>query len=177
MKLLAIRHTKVDVPAGICYGQSDVGVYETFSGEAKKVKDAINMEPDVVFCSPLKRCRLLAEAVFPEKDICFDDRLKELNFGKWELKSWDEIYASEKGRIWMDNYQTLPTRNGESYPEMTKRINSFLSELKKSTAENVIVFTHAGVIRIMKSILEKQKISELFENYRPDYGNVTEFEM
>lgn len=177
MKLLTVRHTKVDVPAGICYGQSDVGVYSTFPQEVVQVENAITIKPDVIFCSPLKRCRLLAENIYPANNIIFDDRLKELNFGNWELKTWDEIYASEKGKVWMDNYQTLPTLNGESYPEMTDRINSFLIELKKSTAENVIVFTHVGVIRIIKSILDNQPIAELFESYRPDYGSVIEFEI
>ena len=132
---------------------------------------------DAVFSSPLFRCKTLAENVIQNDKIVFDDRLKELNFGEWELKKWDEIYNSPKGKTWMGNYQTLPTFNGESYPEMVERVSSFCSEIISEKYKNVAIFTHAGVIRILKSIIEKQPIDELFSTFKPEYGSVTKFEI
>ena len=178
MNLFVIRHTKVDVKSGICYGQSNVGVADSFPNE--KVKVASQLEGiyfDKIFCSPLFRCKFLAEGLIVKDKIVFDERLKELNFGDWELKSWDEIYNSPKGKIWMDNYQILPTLNGESYPEMVERVSSFYSELISKKYNNVAIFTHAGVIRILKSIIEKLSIDELFSTFKPEYGSVTKFEI
>ena len=174
MNLYLIRHTSVDVQPGICYGQTNVGVAASFHSEKEKVNSEIKgLCFDAVFSSPLFRCKMLAESLIQKENIVFDKRLKELNFGDWELKSWDEIYNSPKGKVWMDNYQTLPTLNGESYPEMVDRIAAFHSELLSKNYKNVAIFAHAGVIRIFKSIVEKKSIDELFTSFKPEYGSVT----
>ena len=178
MKIYAIRHTSVDVEPGICYGQSNVEVAGTFHQEkANLIRILKGKQIDRVYSSPLYRCHLLAEALFPNHSIEFDERLKELDFGDWELKTWDEIYADPKGKVWMDNYQALPTLNGESYPEMQLRISDFLTVLKTGSCTAVAVVAHAGVIRILKSLIEKVRIDELFETFKPAYGSITEFEL
>ncbi len=174
MEILVIRHTKVDVAPGICYGQSDVGVAHSFHSEKEKIEKEISETHfDAIFSSPLFRCKTLAESLFIKDKIVFDDRLKELNFGDWELKKWDEIYNSTKGKIWMDNYQTLSILNGESYLEMFERVRAFYLELVLKKYDNVAIITHAGVIRILKSIVEKIPIDELFVSFKPEYGSVT----
>lgn len=178
MNLYLIRHTRVDVKPGICYGQTDVGVAASFQSEKEKVKKEIEgVSFDAVFSSPLFRCKTLAESLIQKESIVLDDRLKELSFGAWELKAWDEIYSSTEGKVWMDNYQILSTLNGESYPEMVERISSFYSELILKEYKNVAVFSHSGFIRILKSIIHKQPINELFTSFKPDYGSVTKFEI
>jgi alpha-ribazole phosphatase len=179
MKIFAIRHTQVTVDSGVCYGQSDVAVAGTFEAEKNKTLLELRriLPVDKVFSSPLTRCKMLAEALFQNEEINFDKRLKELCFGDWEMKYWDEIYCSSEGKKWMENYHLLPTLNGESYAEMKNRIEIFLDDLKKAEYAKVAVVTHAGVIRIMKSLIEKQPLELLFGTYRPDFGSITEFEI
>ncbi|WP_319499461.1 alpha-ribazole phosphatase [uncultured Draconibacterium sp.] len=178
MKIYAIRHTSVDVKPGICYGQTDVDVAESFYEEQNHLlRELERVTFDSVLSSPLLRCRKLAESLFPDLEIHFDSRLKELNFGDWEMLSWDEIYAQPEGKIWMDNYQTLPTKNGESYPEMVERVSAFIREIEKREVENIAIVAHAGVIRILKSLIEDVPISQLFENFKPAYASVTVFEI
>jgi len=178
MNLFAIRHTSVAVQPGICYGQSDVLPADTFHSEKKELeKHLAGIRFDKVFSSPLSRCKILAENIFGQQEIIYDDRLKELNFGDWELKAWEEIYHSPEGKTWMENYQVLPTLNGESYPEMIQRITGFNEMLVSEKCENIVVVTHAGVIRILKSIIEKVPVEALFETFKPEYGSVTEFEL
>ncbi|MFV0593607.1 MAG: alpha-ribazole phosphatase family protein [Draconibacterium sp.] len=176
MKLYAIRHTSVDVLPGICYGQSDVDVAETFHRERKAVKAELpGLHFNAIFSSPLQRCRKLAEYLFTDQNILFDKRIMELNFGDWELKSWNDIYNSSKGKTWMDNYQSLPTLNGEAYPQMLERIAMWLQELKDSDTRTAAVITHAGVIRILKHLIEGQPMDGLFTRFKPPYGSVTIF--
>jgi alpha-ribazole phosphatase len=178
MRLIVIRHTKVAVEPGVCYGQSDVPLSESYNQEKKWVAAQLKESSvEAVYASPLSRCRQLAYDLFPKNTIVCDSRLKELDFGSWELNTWEEIYASEEGKTWMANFQTLPTQNGESYPDMRKRIESFLSELSSNGHQTVAIVTHAGVIRIMKSIVEKHPISELFETFKPEYGSISEFQL
>ena len=54
MKVILIRHTSVDVPKGVCYGQTDVPVAATFTEEAEMTKKALSDRTfDAVFSSPL----------------------------------------------------------------------------------------------------------------------------
>jgi len=178
MKLFVIRHTKVAIEQGICYGQTDVPVAESFHDEKAIIANQLKgIHFNKVYSSPLSRCKILAESLFENEAVIFDDRLKELNFGDWELKTWDEIYNSPKGKIWMDNYQIRPTLNGESYPEMVKRISEFYAEMISREADNVAIFTHAGPIRILKSIIENESIEELFKTFKPEYGSVISFKI
>ncbi|QIA08996.1 alpha-ribazole phosphatase [Draconibacterium halophilum] len=178
MNIYAIRHTRVNVKAGICYGQTDVDVAGSFYEEQKKLAQEIkSVNFDQIWSSPLIRCRKLTESLFVQTDIKYDSRLKELNFGDWEMQSWDDIYAGREGKCWMNNYKIQATKNGESYPEMMKRVSAFINEIKKYNTKNIAVVTHAGVIRILKSVIEGVPIGDLFENFKPPYGSVTILEI
>ena len=178
MRIYAIRHTSVAIDKGICYGQTDVGLAESFPEEKEKVRNRIKkVNFDAVFSSPLTRCKLLTERLFEENQIKYDDCLKEMDFGEWELWSWDAIFKDPEGKLWMDNYQTYPTKNGESYPEMALRVSAFLNELKFGRDEKVAIVAHAGVIRLLKHLIEGISIAELFETFKPAYGSVTELEL
>ena len=178
MKIFAIRHTSVLVEPGICYGQSNVDVAQTFETEKQQVAQNLSeIQVDEVWSSPLLRCRKLAEFLFPNQPVYFDKRLQELNFGDWELKSWDEIYSLPAGKHWMNHYQKLPTQNGESYSEMKHRIETWLTEIKNANYSEVAVVTHAGVIRIIKHLTEAAPMEELFSDFKPAYGSITQFEL
>ena len=41
MRIYFVRHTSVDVPQGITYGQTDVPVNSTFETEAEQVKEQL----------------------------------------------------------------------------------------------------------------------------------------
>lgn len=178
MKVYAIRHTSVLVEPGICYGQSDVDVAQTFQTEKQQVALLLpEIRFDAIWCSPLQRCQKLAGFLFANQPVSYDKRLQELNFGDWELKSWDEIYAAPYGKKWMDNYQDLPTKNGESFLEMKKRIGMWLAEVENENLSAIAVVSHAGVIRILKHLIEGQAMEKLFSDFKPAYGSITTFEI
>ncbi|MDA3879869.1 MAG: histidine phosphatase family protein, partial [Prolixibacteraceae bacterium] len=61
MHLTLIRHTSVNVPPGMIYGQTDVPLCDSFEEEAEKIMEQINTTFDVVYSSPLTRCMQLAQ--------------------------------------------------------------------------------------------------------------------
>ena len=168
-----IRHTKVDVEPGICYGQSDVGL-ANFDKEKNKVADKImNHSFKQVFSSPLLRCRKLAEYLFPDKEIIYDDKLKEQDFGDWEMKKWDDIHSSKEGKVWFSDYLKNPCPGGESYFQMIQRIRDFInSNQLKERKDNICIIVHGGVIRAFLSVLKNISPSKAFEDYQLDYGEV-----
>lgn len=91
MNVYLIRHTSVAVPQGTCYGQSDVPVKDSFEEEATAVLRQIkDIRFDKVYCSPLSRCvKLAAYCGYPNAER--EERIKEIDFGDWEMKKYDEI--------------------------------------------------------------------------------------
>jgi broad specificity phosphatase PhoE len=96
--------------------------------------------------------------------------IEERDFGEYEgvedyLIDWEVLNKDSKENREM---------GVESLAEMKKRINLFLEDLKlEDNNLTILVVTHAGPIRMMKSKLTKKEIDfeEIIEN-----GSITEFD-
>ena len=167
-----IRHTAVDIPTGICYGQTDVPLKSTFEKEAERVKHRLTgISFDAVYSSPLTRCRRLADYC-GYADAILDDRLKELNFGDWEMGKWDELDMT----IWDSDWVNAPTPNGEAFVQLYERLVSFLEELKAKDYDKVAVFTRGGIIGAAKAYFGQQDLRCAFDDI-VKYGELVEFEL
>lgn len=148
MKVTLIRHTKVDVPKGTCYGFTDVPLAKTFPEEAARTLR--NLEPlkpfDAVYSSPLTRARRLA-AYCGYTNPILDDRLKEMNMGRWEMRLYDDIAREDPWiESWYDDFMHLRTNGGEGFPDLYARVVDFLEELKTKPFHHVAIFAHGGVL-------------------------------
>lgn len=171
MRISLVRHTSVDIPPGMCYGQTDVPLNrETFEAEATAVyAKLITTDYDAVFSSPLSRCRSLAAFCGYEYPL-LDDRLKELHFGDWETRRWDDVDMS----VWKTDWINPPTPNGESFMQMYERVASFFDGLRNESYRSVVVFTHGGVISCARVYFNQTDIKKTFE-LMPRYGEIVEF--
>lgn len=171
MKIYLVRHTAVDVPQGMCYGQTDVPLKTSFEVEAKFVKVKIAaLFPDIIFTSPLNRCVKLARACGFQHAIR-DKRLMELNFGDWEKRQWDDLDMS----IWSVDWVNPPAPNGESFMQMYERVSMFFDELKAKQYDSVLIFTHGGVISCARVYFNQADIKKTFD-LMPKYGEMVKFE-
>ena len=150
MIVYLIRHTAVGVPRGICYGQTDVPLAATFAGEATLVREQLaGIAFDRVFTSPLNRCRRLAAFCgFPDAQT--DDRLKEVNFGQWEMCSYNDLYTNDpRFSLWCDDYIRQRPPGGETMEEVLARFDSFLNErLRGQSWGHVALFCHGGLLSL-----------------------------
>lgn len=177
MIITAIRHTSVDVPSGICYGISDVPVSGMFAAEVERIRKNLGEnEFEVVYSSPLQRCVLLANELSGKSRIITDHRLTELNFGDWEMCSWDFIFESSAGKAWFSDYASVKCPNGESFSDQISRIASFLSDLIAESYPNVLLVVHAGVIRALMCLLQAISPEKAFDT-RVDHGQVFNFKL
>jgi len=115
MRIYFIRHTTVNVPPQTCYGSTDVPLNDTFEEEASKVKQKLEgIVFDQAYTSPLTRAVKLAEFCgYP--DAIRDDRVKEFNFGKWEMRNYNDLYMNEPYfKQWCDDYINQRCPEGES---------------------------------------------------------------
>ena len=148
MEIYLIRHTTPDIEKGICYGQSDLDVANTFEEEVIQLATKLPSTFDKVYSSPLKRCAILASRI--SGDVIYDDRLKEIDFGNWEMKKWDDIPRKES-KDWMNDFVNIAPPNGESYIQLQNRVIDFYQELLLTPQKSVALITHAGVMRALIS--------------------------
>ncbi len=143
MQLFLIRHPQPAVPANTCYGRSDLDLAEHAEACAAALRPLLPGD-SLVYTSPLKRCRLLAECLHPAPIL--DDRLLELNFGDWEMRTWDEIGTAALD-AWAAAPQDFVPPGGEAVRNLRRRVAHFLDGLRCAALPAAIVVTHAGVLR------------------------------
>lgn len=175
MRLTLIRHTSLQVPAGVCYGQTDVDVAATFMDEASQTKEKLKQfEFDAVFTSPLQRCVKLAHALV-QHEVAQDERLKELHFGDWEMRAWDDIPRNVFDH-WAQNYAELAPPNGETFSQLQQRGIAFLEQQQQQFPQgHVLVVTHGGMIRAMLAHVLNMQLKGLFR-FNIDYGSITQLD-
>ena len=154
IRIYAFRHGPVNV-SGVCYGQLDVEPSLSGHTALAQIQSDLKAIPrvDAVWASPLERCRTIAVAFGGAHRL--DDRLMEVNFGRWEGMSWTEIheaYPTEMQR-WGDDWYTVAPPRGESAKMLESRVKAWLNGLESGTH---LVFTHAGVIRALRVLCLKQ---------------------
>lgn len=171
MEVIFVRHTRVGVPKGTCYGWSDVPVADTFKSEAQLTKEKLDLlKPfDAVFSSPLKRAYLLSHYCGYYSPI-LDDRLKEMNMGDWEMQKYDEI-KDDALQMWYKDYMHLSATNGESFPLLRERVYEFINDLKQKPYHRVAIFAHAGVL-ICAGLYAKLFTEENCWDHLIDFGGI-----
>jgi len=170
MELYLIRHTTPLVGKGICYGQSDVPLAGSFEAEWAAIRGGLPPGATCVYTSPLSRCRRLAERIAEHYGLPLhqDDRLRELDFGRWEMQPWDALPEPELS-AWMNDYVHVPCPGGESYAQLIGRVTSFVQFLR--APGRAVVVTHAGVIRSCYAVLHGLT-PEAAMGQRVGYGEV-----
>lgn len=199
MEIYLIRHTKPKIEKGVCYGFSDLELNDSYQEEKNILIEKISIQLQkkkeidnqiLIYTSPLKRCQILAENLVEDLKlnnqnnfkfkVKEDDKLKEMNFGDWELQKWNEINEAEL-RIWTDNFVTESTPNGESFEILSKRVIDFWQatiernvEKNSKTNKNKTVFIvcHAGVIRSILCYILQIPLQKAF-SVSIDYGSIS----
>jgi len=110
--------------------------------------------PESWSCSPMKRTRQTLGRIDGmcgiDQDVKIDDRLREMDFGRWEMKSFAEIVSADPDLMesWAA-FEGFIFPGGESVSGFIKRIAAVLADLRKLPEREVCVITHGGVIRAM----------------------------
>ncbi|MFX0560435.1 histidine phosphatase family protein [Tepidibacillus infernus] len=97
-----------------------------------------------------------------------DERLKELNFGDWELKDYDGLYQNQQELFvkWLHDPWQISPPNGETLQQLKSRLISFFDQwVEESASQSMLVITHGGPIRVLYSMIHHTSFYEL--NVRP----------
>jgi len=172
MEIYLIRHTTPAVERGVCYGQTDLDVTDTFVQEAQAIEQVIPPFVQQVFSSPLQRCAKLATRLFPKHSIQFYPDLKEVYCGDWEMKRWNDI-PKEILQPWLDDFVQVNLPGGESYIELQNRVaNRFTAITTTAQAFPVAIVSHGGVMRSILSHITQTPLIQSFNIFKLYYGCV-----
>lgn len=165
-----IRHAPtVFNKKGIFMGTSDIPIDKLEEESIKSVKEKLSEQPySFLYTSPLKRASDTAKAIaIKESKIIIDVRLIERCLGDWEGVSKDEVQRTYPNAFidGMMDFYYLP-ENGERYEDMVKRVADFIVERCREN-QRVVVVTHNGVFRVMKSLLTGDQLSNVFSEFEP----------
>ncbi len=162
MRLWLIRHPLPAVAPGTCYGATDLPLAESPAELALRLQQTLPAGVPI-YSSPLTRCRLLAEQLHPQPR--FDERLREIDFGDWEMQPWDALDRKLIDAWAADPFNFVPP-GGEAVSALRARVRAFLDEL----TEEAVLVVHAGVIKVCAAELAGE--TDWF-GLRFDYGSVT----
>ncbi|HWV32676.1 MAG TPA: alpha-ribazole phosphatase [Dyadobacter sp.] len=168
MEVYLIRHTTPVFEPGLIYGRKELLLHADFESELSAVRSQLDTDFEITYSSPASRCTELARALSPT--FSTDFRLQELDFGEWEGKTWDTI-DQRALQAWMDDYVNVCTPGGESMMQMYARVSEFWAELGQFQYEKVAIVTHAGVIRLILSIVDEIALTDIFD-IKVAYGEV-----
>jgi probable phosphoglycerate mutase len=112
----------------------------------------MDLEPFVVYSSPLRRAAETAEAFAHEvgAEVSFDDELVEAHIGGWEGKPFEEIIESDPGIVQHIRHQRAiwhRAPGAEQGDRFRIRVREAVEgHLSRHPSENLILFAHGGVI-------------------------------
>lgn len=169
------------------YGQTEWNVLKKMQGWADiplndKVIEQVyqnrenlkDINVDIIFCSPLIRAWKTAEIINSDKNIkiIFYDRLIEKNYGEFEGISKASFDYNE---FWSYN-KNLNYVKAENIQMFFDRIYKFIDELKlKYSNKNVLVVTHAGIIKVIECYVNSMMSDEEIGPFLPNNCSVIKY--
>jgi alpha-ribazole phosphatase/probable phosphoglycerate mutase len=105
---------------------------------------------DAVYASPRRRALDTAAPIAASHGLqpAADERLRELDFGELEGRTYEDIAASlpDLYAAWMTAPTTVRFPGGESYADLRERAVAACDEIRRRHAHALVV-THGGVAR------------------------------
>ncbi|WP_434657889.1 histidine phosphatase family protein [Sulfurimonas sp. NW9] len=163
MKITLIRHSEVQKAyIGKYNGHNDIGLSKKGHEDAKKLAKAFTCKAfDLVYCSDLRRAKETIQPFSQAKKAVYTSKLREKSWGRHEGLGYEEIRA--QGIKYENFAQWIKALDGESYEKYMQRVKTFFfEELPAQKGENVLVVTHAGVIRTFMAVVQNLSLEDAF---------------
>lgn len=158
MELLLIRHSITAGNLAHRYvGRTDEPLCPEGRSLANEAAAALP-EPELVFSSPMLRCRETAEILFPGKEIQIIPDFRETDFGDFEYKTYEELKDDESYRAWIDSSGVLAPPGGESRETVKARVLSAFTGVLHGLCDFgglAAIVAHGGTIMTLMHALAR----------------------
>lgn len=154
--IVVVRHGETEWSAsGRHTGRTDLALTDRGRSEAEAagavIRDALDGNPPTaVYASPLRRARDTAALALGVDRPMIDDRLAEVDYGRYEGLTSEAIREIQPGwDLWADG-----TPGGESVAGIAARCDSFIADLRRRDAGGrVVIVSHGHLGRALTSRL------------------------
>ncbi len=193
-RLILVRHGRTDWNDVLRYqGHSDIPLNETGRRQALALARRLRGEGiQLAFCSDLLRARQTTAAILgreagdllagdlPARDgpvpCTLDPRLRELNFGRWEGLTYDEIDRSYPSELaaWRADPVNLAPPGGERVADLMARVGAALRAVVEANGDQtVLVVAHGGSLQALAA-LALGMTPRIPGQLRMEHGSVSE---
>ena len=142
MTVYLIRHGKTEANEKHLYcGSTDLSLSGAGRAELQMIRyDIKNVR---FITSGMKRTNETLQIIFGDVPYEVDERYREVDFGVFEMHSYEELKDTQEYQIWLtgDNEANVPPQ-GESGAQMKERVLEAFSQVREDTC----IITHGGVI-------------------------------
>jgi broad specificity phosphatase PhoE len=153
-----VRHARAEGVDGRCIGHTDVPLSAAGRDDARATGIRWDLAAGgVLRClsSDLIRAKETAALLLPSSGHTHDARLREMDFGTWDGRTWADLETTDATRLqrWMADWTTERAPDGESFADVIARVRSLIDALPRHTDDNTLIVAHAGSIRAAAVVL------------------------
>lgn len=189
-RIILVRHGRTAWHAeGRYAGTADVPLDGVGTEQAQRAAELLaDTKIDCIYSSPLSRCRELAKAVAEGRglEVELDDRIKEIDLGRWDGETYKEIFEKD-GEIlkkWTGDPTSVTIPGGESLTDVQERAMEWFTEAANLRPEGTILAAgHGGPIRAIVAAVIGLPLGRIFRltvdlasvsilNYKGEFSNL-----
>jgi broad specificity phosphatase PhoE len=150
-RLVMLRHGETVGNSSVRFhGASDVPLSDAGRAQLRAAARGLRQEFfDLVVASPLRRSWEGAALVAPGAPVRIEDGLREIDFGRWEGLSAEEIEQRDPVlyREWRERKAAFEYPGGEPRAGFRARVRGAFERIEASGAHSALLVAHKGVIR------------------------------
>ncbi len=163
-RLVLIRHGETVGESSVRFhGSNDVELSAEGRALMREVGRGLRGEVfDLVLASPLRRSWEAASIVVGGAPVRLEHDFREIDFGRWEGMTKQEIEASDPllYKDWQEKTTGFDFPGGEPRAEFQARVLQGLERLEQSGATSALVVVHKGTIRTIADRLLETPLAE-----------------
>ena len=169
--IIFLRHAQAENNTKRIIAGRTEGVPMTKVGIEQSERIARYFKPldiSAIYSSPIERASHTAEIVAKNNSLDYelDDRLTEIDMGKFTRMNYDDMFA-KYGNIFLKFYENDPViteHEVETFPNVQRRVLDMVNHVvEKHKNENVILVTHMDPIKSILAMVMDLKPKTLFE--------------
>ena len=147
MKMWMIRHAETEYNKQRRYqGRLDLPISEKGRRSLEPSGEPVSR----VYVSTLRRTAQTARILFPEAQLIEVPGLEEMDFGRFDGHTSEELESDPAYQEWIDSWCTTAIPGGESRQQFSERIVRAMTKLIEQAAsageEKLVIVAHGGTI-------------------------------
>lgn len=168
-EIIIIRHGETEWnKTGRFQGHSDVPLSAEGRAQAAMLGENLAVDHvDMIYASDLTRAMETAAPLAQRfgLEVISDPQLRELNFGAWEGRNFNDVNAENPNA--MKNFYTDPEQadipESEPFPEFQRRIAGRVREIvAQERGKRIVIVSHGASIRILLADLLSMPIRSIW---------------